>query len=312
MSLSGAIKTKWVFGSGLAVAAFFVATAPAGAFLEGLICGMDPLYDLCVSIEIENQGSDLRPGFQRDRAFLDGYAGWHFAHRNEADRDFQIPDPVHYRGVIASGEMDQIVTALHNILVENDPAGAEANIASIERASIQRLAYSTVARAYLFTGDNERAVVHLNLFKAAIEGIEKPPSRLQPLADLAWYFAQAGDTEGANENLQAMLAIAQSHPISQLRPIFAVESAPAVFLLEGEDAALARIAAARDELDAMSNLPPGFEAQARSNIAKAYGRIGHKQEGRVSAQRVLALIDDLETGQRVAILRNLFEAGFEF
>lgn len=296
----------------LAALALFTAPPPAHAFLDALTCGMDPLYDLCVSFEIEERAGDLPRGFQRDRAHLDAYLGWHFAHRDLSDLAYRYPDPAQYRDDIAAEEMQRIVSAVHAIMIEEDADAAEAEIGAIERASIQRLAYVTLSRAFLHTGDNERALAHLRLYRDAVETIERPPARLQPLADLAWYFARAGDTESATESLDAMLAIANSHPIAQLRPIFSVEAAPAEYLLDGEEAALARIEAANDELEAMSNLPPGFEAQTRSVFAKAYGRIGHPREGRANAQTAITGIDELEPGQQVSILRNIFDAGFEF
>jgi len=61
--------TYALFAVLLAILASFLPARPAHAFLEALQCGMDPLYDMCIGIEIERVADPLKPGAVRDTAF---------------------------------------------------------------------------------------------------------------------------------------------------------------------------------------------------------------------------------------------------
>ena len=132
------------------------------------------------------------------------------------------------------------------------------------------------------------------------------------MADAAWLLATADDDESAAEAVSALLEIANSHPIAQLRPIFALEAAAAEGRLLGIEFGVARIDAALEALGALSNLPPGFAIETQAIAAKNYGRLGLTSEGRALAEQVRSAIDEVDPSRPGAVLRNLMEAQFPF
>ncbi|MBO6716335.1 MAG: hypothetical protein JJ913_00110 [Rhizobiaceae bacterium] len=288
------------------------AATPSHAFLEALWCEMDPLYDLCLTRRIEQIGETLPPGATRDRSLLRGFAGWYFSSRSADEIAVRSPDPSYYRNLIGHVEVDALVTAMHQIIYAENPNAAEATLAPIQTPAIRLIAERMVARSYLFVDDRERALQHLSAYREAIGELDRPQRKVQPLAELAWFSGQAGDEDGAREALNELLAIAASHPIAQLRPIFAIEAAPVEFLLDGEAASLARIDAALAELNAMTNLPPGMRPHVLAQAAKSYGRIGRDELGRPLASEAMSGLEGLETGMQLNILWDIFNAGFDF
>ena len=75
-----------------------LATAPAQAlFLDALTCELDPLYDRCLALGLQDFAENLPRGAAKDRAFVASFAGLHFAARTESERDFP-PDPAVWDG----------------------------------------------------------------------------------------------------------------------------------------------------------------------------------------------------------------------
>lgn len=288
-----------------------LATAPAQAlFLDALTCELDPLYDRCLALGLQDFAENLPRGAAKDRAFVASFAGLHFAARTESERDFP-PDPAVWTDGV-SELMASVVRVLDLALRRENFEAAAAEVDAISPGTAQLLALRYLGEAHILFGAPADAVPILQRYLADISNISSPPSRLGHLGNVAWLLAEAGDEESAAQAVAALLEIANSQPIAQLRPIFSMDAAAAESLLVGTSAGAARIEAALDALYALSNLPPGFTVETQAIAVKNYGRLGLTSEGRALAQQVLTAIDEVDSDRQGEVLRNLMEARFPF
>ena len=201
--------------------------------------------------------------------------------------------------------MASVVRVLDLALRRENFEAAAAEVDAISPGTAQLLALRYLGEAHILFGAPADAVPILQRYPADISNISSPPSRLGHLGNVAWLLAEAGDEESAAQAVAALLEIANSQPIAQLRPIFSMDAAAAESLLVGTSAGAARIEAALDALYALSNLPPGFTVETQAIAVKNYGRLGLTSEGRALAQQVLTAIDEVDSDRQGEVLRNL-------
>ena len=231
------------------VGAIMLLAMPARAqFLDALTCGMDPLYDRCLAWELLDFAEDLPLGAAKDRAMVASFAGIHFSARTESERNFP-PDPAFWTDGV-SESMASVVRVLDLALRRENFEAAAAELDAINPGTAQLLALRYLGEAHIWFGERSDAALILQRYLADISNIESPPSRLGYLGDAAWLLASAGDDEAAAAALAALLGVANSHPIAQLRPIFSMEAAAAEGLLLGTSAGTARIETGLDALSA--------------------------------------------------------------
>ena len=284
-------------------------------FLDEVICELDPLYDNCLvkqlrEFVLETDGG-MSPGGARDRALVAVFAGFHFDHRSADEKSINLPDPVYYSGRIASSDLERVVWVIHFAPFDDGFARAAEAAGAIADRDARVLALRYLSEAHIRFGSPADAIPILAGLGDEIERTRSPPSRIEPLGTTAWLQAVAGDLEGATATVEAILAIGGSHPIEQLRPIFSQEAAAAVGLTLGLEEGRALLEAAVDELNALSNLPPGFMPEMLAITAKNFGRMGLVEEGREIGALALSMIDEVLEERHVDFLRNLIEAGFE-
>ena len=292
------------------VGAALIAVPAQALFLDGLTCELDPLYDRCLALELQDFAENSARGAVRDRAFVAAFSGLHFAARTENERNFP-PDPAFWTDGV-SAPIASIIRILDLAARQDDFEAALAEVEGMNAGTAQLLALRYLGEAHILFGEGADAVPILQRYLTDIGNIESPPSRMGYLADAAWLLASAGDNESSSEAVSALLEIANSHPIAQLRPIFAMEVAAAEGVLLGVESGAARIDAALEALGELSNLPPGFAVETRAIAAKNYGRLGLTSEGRALAEQVRSALDEVDPSRQGEVLRSLMEAQFPF
>lgn len=285
---------------------------PAAAFLEALQCEMNPLYDYCLADKIADIAASLPSKKTADLNLVFAFRALHVAHRSEAERKYRPPSPGYFKGKVRSSTMDTVIDALHQAFHKKDFAKAEELVAGIASKGAQRLARQYLAEASLRAGRKKEAIDLLKQVRTGVESIKKSSARLQPLAEIAWLQARAGDLASARETMRAAQDIANSHPIAQLRPLFALDLAATESILDGDALAQKRVESALAALKALPGAPPGFDALIRSVAVKSYGRMGLAKEGVEIGTALLPEVKSLEKERQLPVYRNLFDAGFAF
>ena len=312
---------RYRFGAALALPILLASgpqVSPQGLFdfLDDIICELDPLYDNCLvkqlrTLTLETDGG-MTPGGARDRALVFVFAGFHFDHRSADEKSINLPDPVAYSDRIRSDDLEQVIWVIHVALFDDDFVSANEAVDEIVDREARVLALRYLAEGHLRFGKPSAAIPVLARLRTEIEMLGSPPSQIEPLGTTAWMQALAGDFVGASATIAAIMAIGGSHPIEQLRPIFSQEAAAAVGLTVGLDEGQAMLEEALNELNALSNLPPGFMPETLAIAAKTFGRMGLAERGEEIGALALSMIDEVAEERRVDFLRNLIEAGFDY
>lgn len=297
-----------------AMAGLFVVLA-AGAraqFLDALTCGMDPLFDYCVANRLGDFAEQGMPnGPARDLAIVASVAGIYFSHRSEAERTF-VPDPAYYRAQTTTDTGDALITMIDQVLRQEDYAAAAERLDAMEPGVGRLTALRYLAEGHLRFGDSAIGQELIDRFAEEIAAIPSPQGRLSYLPDLAWLYGLADDPDSALAVAEQIVAVAETHPITQLRPIFAISAGFGEGIALGADAGVARIEAGLESLAAMDGLPPTFLAETYAIAAENYGRLGFETEARSLANSALNLFDEADPERRWHILRDVMEAGIPF
>lgn len=293
--------------------------------LDEVFCELDPALDYCIARQLSALAANSEPSTSRDKAALFAFAGKYLTHRGDEEIRLYPPDPAYYDQFTNSNQIDYVIYILDLVL---NPYGGttllgtptwEPSAERVEEANLRLnemdpglprlLAYRYLAESLLRFGTPELAAPYVEALADEIAAIEEESTQIPYLSDLSWLQARAGLTEEALTTAAAIVAIAETHPIPQLRAIFAVEAAAAEGI--AGDAALgrARLTAAREALDAIPGPPAGFVAITNAMFAKNYGRIGMLEDARALVEETLPLIEDVELNQAADFLRLLMEAG---
>lgn len=296
-----------------ATATALVAVSAEAQFLDALTCGMDPLYDYCLANRLTDFAEQGMPdGVPRDQALIAGFAGIHLSHRSEEERTAYPPDPSYFRSAATTELGDTIITLIDQVLREEDYAGAEAGLVAIDPGPGRSMALRYLAEGHLRYGDPATGRALVDDLAAEIDAIPNPQARLAYLPDLAWLHTLAGNNDAALAASEAIVAIAETHPIPQMRPIFAISAAVGEGAALGSEAGVARIEAGLESLDSMDGLPPTFLAETYAIAAESYGRLGLQSEARTVGNRALDRMTDVDLERRWTVLRDVMEAGIAF
>lgn len=311
----------------LAAIAWRPVAAPAQLLdLDELFCSLDPALDYCIGRQLGALAASREPSAARDKAALFAYVSRYLTHRSDEEIALYPPDPGYYDQFTNSNQIDYVIYILDLVLnpyrgdtLLGTPTGIVPNAERMAEADLHlgemdpglpRLyAYRYMAEAQLRFGDPGVAATYITVLADEIGIIDSDSARIPWLADLGWLQARVGMADEALATAATIAAIAETHPIPQLRPIFSAEAAAAEGLAGGAGLGEARLAAAREALDAFATAPPGFIALSTAVIARNYGRIGLLDEARAMVERALAMIDNVEPDQQPDFLRMLMEAG---
>ncbi len=293
--------------------------------LEEVWCELDPALDYCIDRRLLALVGTLERSVARDKATLFAFVGKYLTHRSDDDIRLYPPDPGYYDQFTNSDQIDFVIYILDLVFnpygrptplgtptwdpSEEQIAEANQHIAEMDPGLPRLYAYRYMADFLLRFGTAEMAAPYIAALADEIAAIESQSARIPYLSDLGWFQARAGMTEEALATAASVVAIAETHPIAQLRPIYAVEAAAAEGTAGGVELGAARIAAAQEALDAIPGAPPAFVALTTAIIARNYGRLGMLDEARASVEQALAMIDEIEPDQQPDFLRMLMEAG---
>lgn len=293
--------------------------------LDELYCELDPALDYCIARQLGALAESLDPSAERDKAALFAFVGKYLTHRTDDDIRLFPPEPGYYAQFTSSNQIDYVIYILDLTLnpyreatLLGTPnaelsaeriAEADLRLGEMEPGLPRLLAYRYMAEAHLRFGDPAAATTYVATLADEIAAIESRSARIPYLSDLGWLQARAGMADEALATAAEIVAIADTHPIAQLRPVFALEAAAAEGLAGGTELGVARLAAAQEAMDALAGAPPGFVALTTAMLAKNYGRLGLLADARPLVERATGLIDDVEPDQRPDFLRLLMEAG---
>lgn len=288
-------------------------TGAQAQLLDAVICGMDPLYDYCLANRLTDFAEQGMPnGVARDQALIASFAGIYFSQRSEEEQSTYVPDPSYYRAAATSDLGDTIITLIDLALREENYEAAAAELDAIEPGPGRLIALRYLAEGHLRFGDEEMGLALIDRFAEEIGAIPNPQSQLGYLPDLAWLHAIAGAEDAALAVSEEIVAIAESHPIEQLRAIFAIPAALGEGVAYGTEAGAARIEAGLEALESMDGLPPALLAETYAIAAENYGRLGLVSEARQYGNSALNLILEVEVERRWRVLRDVMEAGIPF
>lgn len=295
-----------------AILSLIIPARPAHAFLEGLQCEMDPLYDMCIGIEIERTADPMERGAIRDTAFLAAYTAWYFSHRSDAEKKARPPKPSHYRAEIKSRSIDQTVTAIHRILYEKDTAAGLAEFDQTE-GKIQRLvSYPYIIIALLQRDESDAVDKSFEDYATLIGTIRSPGRRLAAFAEMAYLASGADRPMQAQKAIASFRATVAKHPSAEFRTLALVDIAPSEFLVSGGNDGTQDLVAAARLLTSMTGLPVKIRANALARIARANGRIGDTVKARAFGRKAYNLLSELAAKDKLAVLEILFQAGIAF
>ena len=300
---------------GLAVLLLGLATPPRSAaqgFLDQLICEMDPLYDYCLGKRMVREAAEMKPGPERDLAYVSAFAAFHFAQRSEEEKRLRPPRRSFFQKQIERESADLIVAAIDSILRAGEIEAGLQRFARITAEVPRARGYPLLIRALWEAGARDRAKAALADFAALATGIDGPGRRISALTDLADAAIRLGDRALVEQARAGFLETLKGHPNPAFRKAMGVDIAPAAAFLSDREGAERLIAEAESLLEADARMPPRIRADLLARITRARGRMGAAAAGEAAGMQALALLEELPPRDRVRVLLLLFQAGFDY
>ncbi len=306
-----AIK-RGVWAIGIAGLLILAPAQRGHAFLELLICEMDPLHDYCLARTLLELADTLPDGLTRDIAVVYAFAGWSLSTRAQTERDFRHPRASAFTDRIDNGQADRIVQSVNRIIHSDDTTQGLDLFEGVTHPVPRMIGYPLILEALRQADATAAATDIFDTYGGEIDALRAPPARIKSYGDAAWAAAASGQPDLAQSFVDQAFAVAADHPSEGFRRILTIDIAAVEYLITDGQAGLDRLQEAQAALDSEDALPLALRLDAMARIARVYGRIGMEADGRAMAQTVMAQVDDLEADDQVRVYAVLVFAQFRF